>query len=70
MTPVVVGAAVAWAAEQKLHLLAVGAALVASAWQNDPLAPFFPAETTAIWLATNNPNYNVHMLAASLIAAW
>jgi Putative outer membrane beta-barrel porin, MtrB/PioB len=39
-------------------------------WQNDPLAAFFPTEPTAIWLATNNPNYNVQMLAASLIAAW
>jgi hypothetical protein len=41
-----------------------------SNWQNDPLAAFFPGEPTAIWLASNNPNYNVQMLAASLIASW
>jgi Putative outer membrane beta-barrel porin, MtrB/PioB len=41
-----------------------------SNWQNDPLAAFFPNEPTAIWLATDNPNYNVQMVAASLIAAW
>jgi hypothetical protein len=41
-------------------------------WQNDPLAPFtdIPALTSAIWLAYNNPNYNVQMMAASLIAGW
>ena len=41
-------------------------------WQNDPLAPFtdIPGLTNAIWLAYNNPNYNVHMITASLIASW
>jgi len=39
-------------------------------WQNNPLAPFFPVLPTSIWLAYDNPNYNVQMIAASLIASW
>jgi hypothetical protein len=40
-------------------------------WQDDPLAPFSPIVTTqGIWLAANNPNYNVHLLAGSLAYAW
>jgi MtrB/PioB family decaheme-associated outer membrane protein len=40
-------------------------------WQNDPLAPYSPIVTTqGIWLASNNPNYNVQLLAASLAYAW
>ena len=44
-----------------------------SNWQNDPLAPYtdIPAFTAnALWLAYDNPNYNVQMLALSLIARW
>jgi hypothetical protein len=41
-----------------------------SNWQNDSLAPFTPVLPSSIWLAYNNPNYNVHMIAASLIASW
>ena len=40
-------------------------------WQNDPLAPFSPTVSTAgIWLAQDNPNYNVHLLSASLAYTW
>jgi len=40
-------------------------------WQNDPLAPYGPiASTQGIWLASDNPNYNVHLLAASLSYTW
>jgi MtrB/PioB family decaheme-associated outer membrane protein len=41
-------------------------------WQNDPLAPFtnITGLTNAIWLAYQNPNYNVQMIAGSLIASW
>lgn len=41
-------------------------------WQNDALAPFtdIPGMTNAIWMAYDNPNYNVQMLSASLIARW
>jgi len=43
-----------------------------SNWQNDPLAPFtnITGMTNAIWMAYDNPNYNVQMLSASLIARW
>jgi len=39
-------------------------------WQNDPLAAFTPILPSSIWLAYDNPNYNVQMIAASLIATW
>jgi MtrB/PioB family decaheme-associated outer membrane protein len=43
-------------------------------WQNDPLAPFtdIPGQfaSNGIWMAYDNPNYNVQMLALSLIARW
>jgi hypothetical protein len=40
-------------------------------WQNDPLAVYSPiVSTQAIWLASNNPNYNVQLLAASLAYTW
>jgi hypothetical protein len=41
-------------------------------WQNDPLAPFtsFVGGANFLWMAYNNPNYNVQMLAGSLIATW
>jgi hypothetical protein len=46
-----------------------------SNWQNDPLAAFNPASSpvnlpTSIFLAYDNPNYSVQMVAASLIATW
>jgi MtrB/PioB family decaheme-associated outer membrane protein len=43
-----------------------------SNWQNDPVASFNPAINGGygIYLASDNPNYNVQMLAASLIASW
>jgi hypothetical protein len=45
-----------------------------SNWANDPLAPFTPTVGSSpgsfLWMAYNNPNYNVHMLAGSLIATW
>jgi MtrB/PioB family decaheme-associated outer membrane protein len=40
-------------------------------WQNDPLAPFGNVgEPILIYLAQDNPNYNVHMLMASLAYTW
>ncbi len=45
-----------------------------SNWQNDTLAPDTPflnsATSSFLWLAYDNPNYNVQMLAASLVARW
>jgi hypothetical protein len=40
-------------------------------WHHDLLAPFTPAVTAnALFLGFDNPNYNVQMLAGSLIASW
>jgi hypothetical protein len=42
-------------------------------WQNDPLAPFTSFVGTGanfLWMAYDNPNYNVQVIAASLIASW
>ena len=43
-------------------------------WQNDPLAPYnIPAlasGNSAIFMAYDNPNYNVHMLMGSLAFKW
>ena len=47
-------------------------------WQNDLIAPFTPflngtgaiPTSSFLWLAYDNPNYNVQMIAGSLIASW
>ncbi len=42
-------------------------------WANDPLTPYAILSTGAssnLWMGWDNPNYNVHMLMASLIASW
>jgi MtrB/PioB family decaheme-associated outer membrane protein len=40
-------------------------------WQNDSLAPFGNVgEPSLIYLAQDNPNYNVHLLMASLAYTW
>jgi MtrB/PioB family decaheme-associated outer membrane protein len=40
-------------------------------WSNDPLAPYSPiVSTQGIWLASDNPNYNVHLITASLSYTW
>jgi MtrB/PioB family decaheme-associated outer membrane protein len=43
-------------------------------WQNDTLAPYNPTMTGGtnnfIFMAYDNPNYNVHMLMASLAVSW
>ena len=41
-------------------------------WANDPLTAYtnLASQTGSLWLAWNNPNYNVHMLSSSLIASW
>ncbi len=38
---------------------------------NDPLAPFNALQGSGVlWMAWNNPNYNVHMIMASLAFSW
>jgi hypothetical protein len=42
-------------------------------WANDPLTPYTTISNTALaglYLGWNNPNYNVQMLMASLVASW
>jgi len=43
-------------------------------WQNNPVVPFATTaagqNTNALFMAADNPNYNVQMIAASLIASW
>ncbi len=44
-----------------------------SNWQNDSLMPLMSTASglqDAIWLAYDNPNYNVQMISASLVARW
>jgi MtrB/PioB family decaheme-associated outer membrane protein len=44
-----------------------------SNWSNDPLDPnglIVASGPNAIWMAYDNPNYNVHMLMASLAFTW
>ena len=44
-------------------------------WQIDSITPYIynPALTAVgymTWLAQDNPNYNVHLIAASLVMKW
>jgi len=40
-------------------------------WQNDPVVPFAATQgANLLLLASDNPNYNVQMIAGSLIASW
>jgi MtrB/PioB family decaheme-associated outer membrane protein len=63
-----------WRGEVKAKLWYTWERNSVSNWQNDPLAPFNPASiggvATAIWLASDNPNYNVHRLIASIAFTW
>jgi MtrB/PioB family decaheme-associated outer membrane protein len=63
-----------WRGEVKAKLWYTWERNSVSNWQNDPLAPFNPASiggvATSIWLASDNPNYNVHRLIASLAFVW
>jgi hypothetical protein len=63
-----------WTGEVKAKLWYTWERNSVSNWQNDPLAPFNPASiggaATAIWLASDNPNYNVHRLIGSITFLW
>jgi MtrB/PioB family decaheme-associated outer membrane protein len=41
-------------------------------WANDPLTAMtnLSGMSNTLWLGWNNPNYNVHMLKAALVASW
>jgi MtrB/PioB family decaheme-associated outer membrane protein len=61
-----------WNGDAKAKLRYTWERNAVSNWQNDALAPFtdIPALTNAIWLAYDNPNYDVQMVALSFIAGW
>jgi MtrB/PioB family decaheme-associated outer membrane protein len=39
-------------------------------WANDPLTPYSLLSTSTLFMAWNNPNYNVQMLMGSISASW
>ena len=39
-------------------------------WGNDPLTPYNLLSNSTLVLGWYNPNYNVHMLSASIVASW
>ena len=59
-----------WKGQVKTKLRYVWERNAATNWSQDSLLPFTAAMPTSIWLAYDNPNYNVQLLAASLIATW
>lgn len=69
-------AALGWKGDIKAKLRYTWERNAVNNWQNNPVAPFFfPGTTTAqntnaLFMAGDNPNYNVHLIAASLIATW
>ena len=60
-----------WKGDIKLKLHYAWESNSVANWANDPLAPYSPTvSSAAIWLAGDNPNYNVHMMYASLLLKW
>jgi hypothetical protein len=65
-----------WKGDVKVKLRYTWESNSVANWQNNPVAPFFiPGTTTAqntnaLFMAADNPNYNVQMIAASLVASW
>jgi MtrB/PioB family decaheme-associated outer membrane protein len=60
-----------WTGDLKAKLRYTWERNSAANWANDLLAPFTPAVTAnALFMGFDNPNYNVQMVAASLIASW
>ena len=40
-------------------------------WQNDLVVPFAATQNAnALFMGADNPNYNIQLLAASLVASW
>jgi hypothetical protein len=61
-----------WTGTVKAKLHYVWERNAESNWANDPLTPYstLTGLTTTLWMAWDNPNYNVQMLMASLVASW
>jgi MtrB/PioB family decaheme-associated outer membrane protein len=64
-------AALGWKGEVKAKLRYTWERNSVNNWQQDPLMPTGNiGEPTLIYLAYDNPNYNVHLMAASLAFTW
>ncbi|MGD0025354.1 MAG: MtrB/PioB family outer membrane beta-barrel protein, partial [Xanthobacteraceae bacterium] len=63
-------AALGWKGDIKAKLHYTWESNSESNWANDPLAFNNYTAPAGLWLGWYNPNYNVQMLSASLIASW
>ena len=63
-------AALGWKGDIKAKLHYAWERNAADNWANDPLVPYSTFTTSTLYLAWYNPNYNVHMLSASIVASW
>ena len=62
-----------WKGKVKAKLQYVWERNAVNNWSNDTITPYDPSFASggySIFLASDNPNYNVHMLMASMIASW
>lgn len=62
-------AAMGWKGNVKAKLHYVWERNAEDNWANDPLTPFNTVNSN-LWMGWDNPNYNVHMLMASIVASW
>ena len=62
-------AAMGWKGEVKAKLHYTWERNAEDNWANDPLTPYNLVNSN-LWLGWDNPNYNVHMLSASINFAW
>ena len=64
-------AALGWKGQVKAKLHYAWERTSVSNWADDSLAPYTPlVSANELWLGFDNPNYNVHMLMASLAWSW
>jgi MtrB/PioB family decaheme-associated outer membrane protein len=63
-------AAMGWKGDVKFKLHYAWERNAADNWANDPLTPYTLASSSTLWLGWYNPNYNVHLLSASIVASW
>ena len=64
---------IGWKGDVKFKLHYAWEKNAISNWANDPVAPYdptFASGSYALWMALDNPNYNVQMLMASLEFKW
>ncbi len=62
-------AAMGWKGDVKAKLHYTWERNAEDNWANDPLTPYNLVNSN-LWLGWDNPNYNVHMLSASINFAW